>query len=385
MSAQNPASDVILTNAQLILEDEIVQGTLILRDGKIAAIDQSGTAIPTAEDLEGRYVAAGLVELHTDNLERHLEPRPGVHWPKRAAVLAHDAEMAGCGVTTVFDAMRVGSLSTGRGKYAPFARGLADHLLSLIKDDRLKIKHLIHLRAEICAHTLVDELAAFSNQDHVGIVSVMDHTPGQRQFRDLEKYKTYIMGKRGIDAAAFQTLVDVSIKARDDCGASNENAACAAAARLGAVMASHDDTTVKHVENSARRGMKLAEFPTTIEAARACREGGVAIMMGAPNLMRGGSHSGNVSALELAKQDLLDVISSDYVPAALLQSALMLAQLWGDLPRAMRTVSTNPASAAGLQDRGRIAIGQRADLVCYDPLGDMGVITRVISDGKIVA
>ena len=339
----------------------------------------------TAEDLEGAFVAAGLVELHTDNLERHLEPRPGVHWPKRAAVLAHDSEMAGCGVTTVFDAMRVGSLSTGRGKYAPFARGLADHLLSFIHDDKLKIKHLIHLRAEICAHTLVDELAAFSDKDHVGIVSVMDHTPGQRQFRDFDKYKTYIMGKRGIDEAAFQTLVDVSIMARDELGATNENAACAAAARLGAVMASHDDTTVKHVANSANRGMRLAEFPTTFEAARACRARGIAIMMGAPNLMRGGSHSGNVSALELAQQDLLDVISSDYVPAALLQSALMLANLWGDLPGAMRTVSTNPAAAAGLQDRGQIAIRQRAVVVCYEPIGDMGVIRRVISDGKIVA
>jgi len=385
MPAHNTLSETILSNAQIILEDEVVSGTLVLRDGKIAEIDLSGTSVTMAEDLGGGFVAAGLIELHTDNLERHLEPRPGVHWPTGPAVLAHDAEMAGCGVTTVFDAMRVGSLSTGRGKYAPFARGLADHLLSFIHDDKLKIKHLIHLRAEICAHTLVDELAAFSEQDRVGIVSVMDHTPGQRQFRDFKKYKTYIMGKRGIDEAAFQTLVDVSIKAREDLGVSNENAACAAAVRLGAVMASHDDTTVEHVENSTNRGMRLAEFPTTVEAARACRERGIAIMMGAPNLMRGGSHSGNVSALELAQQDLLDVISSDYVPAALLQSALMLANLWGDLPRAMRTVSTNPAAAAGLQDRGQIAIGQRADVVCYEPIGDMGVIRRVVSDGKIVA
>ncbi|REJ61389.1 MAG: alpha-D-ribose 1-methylphosphonate 5-triphosphate diphosphatase, partial [Proteobacteria bacterium] len=142
MPAHKPATETILTNAQIIRKDEVVRGTLVLRDGKIAEIDPSGTAVTMAEDLGGGFVAAGLVELHTDNLERHLEPRPGVHWPKGAAVLAHDAEMAGCGVTTVFDAMRVGSLSTGRGKYAPFARGLADHLLSFIKEDKLKIKHL---------------------------------------------------------------------------------------------------------------------------------------------------------------------------------------------------------------------------------------------------
>lgn len=207
MPAYNPPTETILSNAQIIVEDEVVRGTLVLRDGKIVEIDVSGTAVTAAEDLGGAFVAVGMIELHTDNLERHLEPRPGVHWPKGAAVLAHDAEMAGCGLTTVFDAMRVGSLSTGRGKYAPFARGLADHLLSFIHDDKLKIKHLIHLRAEICAHTLVDELAAFTDQDRVGIVSVMDHTPGQRQFRNFDKYKTYIMGKRGIDEAAFQTLV----------------------------------------------------------------------------------------------------------------------------------------------------------------------------------
>lgn len=369
--------DFILTNAKLVLADEVMKGTVVVKNGVIVGIDQGNSALSQAIDCDGSYVSAGLVELHTDNLERHLEPRPGVNWPIKTAVIAHDAELYGCGVTTVFDAMRVGSIPTGSGQYAAYARGLADAILGLKEKGLLKISHFLHLRAEICSATLSEELASFSNNDQVGIVSLMDHTPGQRQFRNMDKFKAYVTGKKKLDENGYNQHVEMLKALRNEHGTRHENITVEEATRLGAVLASHDDTTIEHVNVSKSRGIKVAEFPTTLEAAKACRENGISIMMGAPNLIRGGSHSGNVSALELAQNELLDVISSDYVPAALLQSAIQLGDLWGDLPKALRTVTLNPARAAGFSDRGEIALGKRADLICFSMDDNHGIIESV--------
>lgn len=378
MTCQSEQSkSYILTNAKLILRDEVIDGTVVVKDGLIEDIDHGRTALPHAVDCEGRYLSAGLVELHTDNLERHLEPRPGVNWPVAAAAIAHDAELYGCGITTVFDAMRVGSIPNGTGRYSAYARELANAILDLKAKKQLKISHFIHLRAEVCSATLMEELASFGENDHVGIVSLMDHTPGQRQFRNMDKFKAYVTGKKNLDEEGYRAHVDMLRDLRERHGDQHELITVQEAERLGAVLASHDDTTVEHVATSHSRGIQIAEFPTTFEAAKACREKGIAIMMGAPNLIRGGSHSGNVSALELAQNDLLDVISSDYVPAALLQSAILLADLWGDYPRALRTVTLNPAHAAGLADRGDIALGMRAHFVCFATSGNQGIIDRV--------
>ena len=274
-----------------------------------------------ALDCAGDLVLPGLVELHTDNVERHIEPRPEVDWPHLPALLAHDAELAGAGITTVFDAMRVGSIHSGKGRYIDYARTLADELLAARAQGLFKISHFLHLRAETCSETLLEELAAFSPEDRVGIVSLMDHTPGQRQFRDLSALKAYVAKKRGMTDAEFAEHVESLLDLRRRFGAKHEAGAVTEATRLGAVLASHDDTTAEHVATSAQNGVGFAEFPTTVEAAKACRSHGIAVMMGAPNLIRGGSHSGNVAAEDLARQDLLDIVSSDYVPAALLLSA----------------------------------------------------------------
>ena len=184
----------ILANARLILPDRVVTGRLHLEGDRIAAIEP-GEGVPAgAEDCGGDWVAPGLVELHTDNLERHIEPRPKVDWPHAAALVAHDAELAGCGITTVFDAMRVGSNPGGKRRYLPYARRLASELLELRGAEALRISHFLHLRAEICSETLPEEMDAFGPADRVGIVSLMDHTPGQRQFRDLSKLRAYVSG-----------------------------------------------------------------------------------------------------------------------------------------------------------------------------------------------
>ncbi|WP_316013619.1 alpha-D-ribose 1-methylphosphonate 5-triphosphate diphosphatase [Roseobacter sp. HKCCA0434] len=375
-----------LANARLVLEDRIVHGAVFWRGTHITDL-REGTDVPKgATDCAGDYVIPGLVELHTDNLERHIQPRPGVDWPHVAALLAHDNELIGCGITTVFDAMRVGSITSDGGvSYAEYARGLTSEMAALREAGILKADHKLHLRAEICSETLLDELATFTPEDEVGLLSLMDHTPGQRQFRDISKLRAYVMGKRGMDETGFQNHIAGLKDLRDRFGAQHETGAVSEAERLGAVLASHDDTTEEQVAISSGHGVALAEFPTTREAAEACRRYGIPIMMGAPNIIRGGSHSGNVSALELARHDLLDILSSDYVPSGLLLAAWQLATEWSDLPRAVATVSATPARSVGLTDRGIIAIGARADLMRIKVHDGTPITRRVIAGGNFAA
>ncbi len=380
------AEPVVLANAEVIAPGGVFRGRVTLIGDKIAEVAEGGEVPAGAADCGGDVIAPGLVELHTDNLERHIRPRPAVQWPHNAAIVAHDAELASCGITTVFDAIRVGSIEGTAGTgWSRYARDLADEVLAVRASGALKISHHLHLRAEVCSHSLIDELAQFGPDDRVGIVSLMDHTPGQRQFADIGQYATYMQGKYAMSDASFaehvRTRQALGEKVRDE----HEAAAVAAAARFGAVLASHDDTLVEHVERSAGYGIALAEFPTTLAAARACHDHGIVVIMGAPNLIRGGSHSGNVAAGELAEAGLLDILSSDYVPSALLYSAVKLGELWNDLPRAMGTVSSAPARAAGLLDRGEIASGQRADLIRFRTEGGVPILHEVWSAGRRVA
>jgi alpha-D-ribose 1-methylphosphonate 5-triphosphate diphosphatase len=349
-----------------------------------ADVVEGGTVPPGAVDCGGDLLLPGLIELHTDNLERHIEPRPKVAWPHLSAIVAHDAELASTGITTVFDALRVGSLvmsKTGSGEYA---RSLANEILELRREGALKISHFLHLRAEVCSETLVEELAKFGPEDQIGIVSLMDHTPGQRQFRDLSKLKDYYTGKYGMSEADWADHVTTQKAIRDRLGEVHEAAVVTEARRFGAVLASHDDTTGDQVRTSAAHGVHFAEFPTTEEAASACRDHGIKVMMGGPNLIRGGSHSGNVAAKELAEAGLLDILSSDYVPSSLLSGALFLGDLWGDVARGVATVTSAPAKATGLMDRGALRRGLRADVIRVARIGRAAALRGVWVEGNRV-
>lgn len=377
---------VTFANAQLVLSGDVIRGMIRVEDGVITDVQPGNTVPKGAVDCDGDYICPGMIELHTDTLERHLRPRPGVHWPHMPAIAAHDAELASVGVTTVFDAIRVGSISAKATKhYGKYAREIANEIAMMRDAGAFKIAHHLHLRAEICSETLPEELAEFTAEDGIGILSLMDHTPGQRQFRDISKFEEYVCGKHNMSSADFQPYCQFLIDLRARVGAAHEQAAIEAANRFSATLASHDDTTAGQVSTSHAQGIRLAEFPTTIEAARACRSADIAIIMGAPNLVRGASHSGNVAAAELASLDLLDILSSDYVPSSLLLGAVMLGQQWDDMARGIATVTSAPAQAVGLSDRAVIATGYRADLLRFKMICDVPVPRGVWSAGQQVA
>lgn len=382
--------EIVFANARLALPDRMTTGALRVREGRIEAIEEGplGEAAAGRDvvDCEGDVLCPGLIELHTDNLEKHLEPRPGAHWPAPQAIMAHDAELAGVGVTTVFDALRAGSIpSDAVSGYKPYARRVCSDILEMRAAGALRIDHRIHIRAEICSETLSEELDEFGPDDLVGLLSLMDHSPGQRQFVDPEQLRKYLGKKRSMTHEQVDAHFAHLRRIIAEYGETHKRAAVACARRLGAILASHDDTTVGHVAESKALGVGLAEFPTTRAAAEACDEAGVAVMMGAPNLLRGGSHSGNVAAEELLEIDRLDILSSDYAPSSLLAGAVRAGEMLGDLSRGLAMATVNTANAAGLTDRGALAPGKRADLLRFRSFKGAPTPRGVWVEGRRVA
>ncbi len=355
--------EAVFTNARIVLADRVIDGTVVIADGRITDVGEGRSAVAGAVDLDGDLLMPGLVELHTDNLEKHMRPRPGADWPSIAAVAAHDSQIAGAGITTVLDAVAIGDFRNDSLRLQRLQH-MIDALDTAHEHDLLKADHRLHLRCEVGHRGMPEMLDPLVDSEHVCLLSVMDHTPGQRQFASLEKFREYHRGTYGLSDAEVDALISERMAEQKRCSDANRRHVVAQARRRGLPIASHDDATAEHVAEATADGMVIAEFPTTVEAARLSHEQGLAVLMGGPNLVRGGSHSGNVSALELARAGYLDIISSDYAPASLLHAAMMLPEAVDhiDLPAAIATVTRTPARAAGMEDRGEIAPGQRADL-----------------------
>ncbi|MBE1707673.1 MULTISPECIES: alpha-D-ribose 1-methylphosphonate 5-triphosphate diphosphatase [Mesorhizobium] len=377
-------AETVLSNARIVLADEILEGSLVLRDGFIAGIDAGSSRI--GEDMGGDYVIPGLVELHTDHLEGHYAPRPKVRWNPIAAVLAHDAQVATAGITTVLDALRVGMDEDADLTLADI-RKLADAIEDSVAQDRLRADHFLHLRCEVSAPDCLQAFASFDQDDRVKLASLMDHAPGQRQFVNLETYAYYYQRKLKLSDRDFKLFCEKRMAESARNSAPNRAVIAAACHERGIVLASHDDATSGHVDEAIEQGVRVAEFPTTEEAARASKAAGLGVLMGAPNVMRGASHSGNVSARTLAGDGLLDILSSDYIPFSLIQSAFFLGDMVEgiSLPHAVAMVSKNPAEAVGLTDRGTIEQGRRADLVRVRVDDHVPVVRTVWRQGRRVA
>lgn len=386
MSAPDQAmpAETILTNARIVLPDEIITGTVLIRDGKIASID-SGISTK-GKDMAGDYLIPGLVELHTDHLEGHYAPRPKVRWNPLAALQAHDAQIASSGITTVFDALRVGHDGDSEVVIDDMLL-LADALQAAKTNGRLRAEHYLHLRCEVSSNDCMSAFERLRNAEGVRLVSLMDHAPGQRQFPDMESYRIYFMRKNKVSDSDYQAYCDRRVGDSQRNSAINRSLIADYCHTKGIMLASHDDATQAHVDESLAHGVAVAEFPTTVAAAAASHANGIGVMMGGPNVVRGGSHSGNVSALELAEKGYLDIISSDYIPFSMMQGAFSLTSAVEhiELPEAIRMVSTNPAKAVGMHDRGSIATGLRADLVRVQAIDDVPVVRSVWREGKRVS
>src|ERR1700738_1668705 len=380
-------SHTAIGNAKIVLADRVIErGWIAFANGGAAAF--GGRKAPYGGETPKRdLIMPGLIELHTDHLEAHYVPRPKVFWDPLAAVVSYDGQLATAGITTVLDSLRVWR-EDGAEEVDGRAGVLAEAITSARDAHLLRAEHFLHLRCEIPMPSVVEEAKELVGRPDVRLMSLMDHTPGQRQFRDEGKLRDYYRGKgAGMTDAELDTLFERRFAYQKAHARGNLREIVALAHQYDIPLASHDDPTDENVTDAVRDRISVAEFPTTMEAARGLHQAGIGILMGAPNVVRGGSHSGNIAAVDLAREGLLDILSSDYIPSSLLMAALQLPQRVPaiDLASAVRTVTKTPAEAVGLPDRGEIAVGKRADLISVHVARDTPVVRSVWREGRRVA
>ena len=367
-------------NARLVLPHEVVEGGLRVEDGLIAAI-----GVAEGYDCEGDFLMPGMIDLHTDNLERQAQPRSSARWPSRSALLIHDAQCAAAGITTVFDALCLGDIGFEKERNQTFLDGYAD-LCALRPTGALKVEHFLHLRCELPAAEMPDMLDEVIDDPLVKLISVMDHSPGiGGQYKDEARYRR-MRAAEGFSPDEIEHVITALKAAHHENHRKNRSRIVKRTLARGIKLASHDDHSEEDVIQNEADGISIAEFPVSLVAAKAAKARGMKVIAGAPNIVRGGSHSGNVAVMDLVRQNLLDALASDYVPAAMLEAVFgIVAQKTLALPEAVALVSSGPAAVAGLADRGRIEVGQRADLLQIRLYDGLPVIRSVWRGGVRVA
>lgn len=353
-----------INHANIVTPDRIIENaTLVIEDQRIAAITTRPAIDATAIDARGNYVLPGLVDLHSDAIETQLAPRPGAELPEELAFLEADRSYAASGITTAFDSLAFidkdeRSVARSRGLCELVVRGRAEAL----------VRHELHLRVELTDLQAVTAAETLLLHGDVRMASAMDHGP-------TDWYK--------------DPIAERVANGHDDSGArptwENFERFNKVAATCVIPLASHDDWDTAKIERLAEADYTFCEMPLNIEAARRARELGLFIYMGAPNLVRGRSYVGNLSALDAARAGLLDGLCSDYHPPTLLQSAFKLVrEQIMSLPQAVKLVSTAPARASGISDRGEITASQLADLIIVGFRLGTPVVTHTIVNGLVV-
>lgn len=342
----------------------IERGAIQLDDGRIADI-VPGPAGHPGVDCAGLAAMPGVIDFHGDMLEREVEPRPGVNLPIDLATYEMDKRLAASGVTTAYAAISFAWHKKDTFRSENRARELI-HAVHLLQDSLLTDLR-VHTRFEITNPEAGDVLLDLLKTDQVHLISIMDHTPGQGQYRDIESYVKFAIKwrreKMGIESTAEEILANVEESKQRPKAWDAVQEIAAIARRSGIPLASHDDDTETKVAMLADLGVSVSEFPVTREAANAARSRGLYTVMGAPNALRGGSHSGNLSAKEAIREGLVDILAADYYPSAMLHAVYHL-EAQGVLPvsEGYKFISQNVATALNLHDRGRLEPGMLGDL-----------------------
>ena len=373
----------VLTNARIVLAGEVMHGSVVLDGGVITDVQPGRSNAPGAFDFEGDVLMPGVVDVHTDNLERQVQPRSNARWPSRSAMLTHDAQCAVSGVTTVLDALCLGDLGFDKDRITTFRDGVRD-LDALAGTGLLKSEHFLHLRCEMPAPDVLELFDPVADHPRIRMISLMDHSPGVGQYADVDRYRA-MRRREGLAEDRIERRIAELQEQRERLRGPNRKGLLARVAGREVALASHDDRTEAEIEENHQDGIRISEFPVSMIAAKAARARRMQVIAGAPNIVRGGSHSGNVSAATLVREGAVDGLASDYVPASLVEAAFgCVGQTGISLADSIAMVTAHPAAMAGLADRGRIGQGMRADLVRVREHEGTPVVRQVWRTGERV-
>jgi len=380
------AGDLVLYNGRAVLPDRVVEDArIIIRDGRIEDVS-GGPGRPVlsgrALDACGGFVLPGFIDLHSDAIEREIEPRPRAIFPAELAYRELEKKAAGHGITTMFHSFSFADAELGLRSTetaAEIIRTITNHT----KQSQL-IRNRIHLRYEIAGVRAVPAIRRLIEEDRVDLLSFMDHTPGQGQFKTVESYRNYLQKTYHLGLENIEEILSAK-KLPEGLRDENLLVLSALAARRGLPLASHDDDSPEQVRRYYQLGVRICEFPVIVEAALAAGNMGMHVCVGAPNVLRGGSQSNNVRAIDVIRSGAADILCSDYYPAAILHAVFQVAAELGDLPAAVNMATLNPARAAGLEgELGSLEAGKAADLVVVQDCGGLPAVVAVVVGGRPV-
>jgi alpha-D-ribose 1-methylphosphonate 5-triphosphate diphosphatase len=377
----------VIKNVKIVTPTEVIDsGSLLVSDGKIEKIYKAEPInLNGIEVIEGngQWLLPGLIDLHDDAIEKEVEPRPHAYFPMDTAFYSLENRLVTSGVTTIFH-----SLSFAEGELGIRA---ADKVVSIIQHiHRLKsqglIRHFIHARYEITdhkSHKIIEELL---ERGQVQLLSFMDHTPGQGQFRKLEAYESFLKKTYRMDEEEVSRLLQHKKEAKELHSAQYVNALSNIANKYRIPMASHDDDTCEKVQLMSEKGVSISEFPINLETAKYAAKKDLYVMVGAPNIMRGVSTSGNLTAIDAITGQAANILCSDYLPSSILHAIFILVQKYGiSMNEAVNMASLNPARAVHKdKELGSIECGKRADLVLIDQFGQIPLVKQVFVNGMKV-
>lgn len=382
-----------ISDFRVVLADSVIdRGSIRVEDGRIAEIVE-GPVAGAAITGDGLLLMPGFVDMHGDMIEREVEPRPNVPMPLELGLRDLDRRLAVAGITTAYAAVSFSPSSTyGHLRSYEHTSTVIRALKSM--GPQLLVDHRVHARFEITFPKALAVIEALIAEGAVDLISLTDHTPGQGQYRDIERHVDKIAREKGMSREEAAQSVARRIEERTlpaEIMADTLQAISSVCHAHGVALASHDDDTPAKVALMHDLGVAISEFPVTLEAAREARRMGLATAMGAPNALRGQSYSGNLSAREAHAEGVLDILASDYHPSAILPAILELAKTDREgLAGATRLATLNPAKALGLDDRGEIALGKTADFVIADDAGighvraTLRAGAKIYSDGSIL-
>lgn len=374
--------DFIMENAFIVTPAGVLKGASLKVEGGVISELREGPIKSGASriDVHGRYILPGFIDLHSDAIEKEIEPRPNSRFPVDIALVELDKKLAACGITTMFHA-----LSFAEGEIGVRCNNTASAIIREINRlaPRLNAKTKVHARFEITDDGAIPYLETLLRDRHVHLFSLMDHTPGQGQFKEVASFKTYFGTVYKKSDAELVTIIDRKLAAKESVKA-HINYVVDLCKSFDVPLASHDDDTEDKIQWLNEIGIGISEFPVNMEVVRAARDKGIFICFGAPNVVRGNSQAKNLSARDAVSLGYGDVLCSDYSPMTMLHAVFTLCNI-GIIPlhKAVNMVSLNPANAVGIAEQsGSIEKGKAADLVVVDISDEIPRIIKTFVSGR---